>query len=293
MAYWFLTLTILMVSQGLAWGAAVGLTPVSLPLPPIDSRSETPPSEHAADTVMAVGFGYQHGTTSTIRIRTYDVHSGDLLSEEEFELNVVGGEGKDGVAVGDRVFAGAVSLGVGGLGEFPMRVYDAKSGRYLWQGHLNFVDIGSDDPRRRVTATANRSSSARTVTFSFAEEPTDIESLFLIRAVDSTSGKAIWQHSFRSAPPMPESIAGNKEQESGLYADMVMDFEVVVRSYERESGKLVWSDRLSTRDRMEELADGEAEDRARQLPLFPVRVQDGKVWAREEGAKPDDYRRPV
>lgn len=56
---------------------------------------------------------------------------------------------------------------------------------------------------------------------------------------------------------MPESITGNKNYEGGSNADTVMDFEVVVRSYERGSGKLVWSDRLSTRDRMEELAEDE------------------------------------
>lgn len=171
MAYWLLTLTILMTAEGFAWSAPAGLAPISLPLPPTDSRSDQPSFEHLADAVMAVGFGYQHGATSTIRIRSYDVHSGDLLSEEEFDLNVIGGEGKDGELVGDRVFAGAVSLGAGALGEFPMRVYDAKTGRYLWQGHLNFVDIGSDDPRRRITGPPNRHSSARTVSLASQEEP--------------------------------------------------------------------------------------------------------------------------
>lgn len=293
MAHWILTVIILVAAEGLAWSAPAVLAPVFLPIPPIDSPSDVPSLEHLADAVMAVGFGYQHGATSSIRIRTYDVHSGDLLSEEEFDLNVVGGEGKDGESVGDRVFVGAVSLGAGGLGEFPMRVYEAKSGRYLWQGHLNFVDIGSDDPRRRVGGIPNRHASIRAASVSSAEEPSEIESLFLIRAVDSTSGKAIWQHSFRSAPPMPESITGNKDREGSAHVDAVMDFEVVVRSYDRGSGKLVWSDRLSTRDRMEELAEDEMGDRAQQLPLFPVRAHDGKVWVREGGAEGSAWRRPV
>ncbi len=284
MTHWLPAMTAWVLAEGLAWIGTAGLVPLSMTLPPNQLSVE----EHV-DRVIAVGFGYQRGPTSSIRIRTYDMQTGDLLSEDLFDLNVVGDEPKESEPAGDRIFAGAVALGRAGLGDFPMRVYDAQSGRYLWQGHLNFVDIGSDDPRRRAGTRSYRIGSEGTARIVSAEPTADIEAHFLVQAVDTESGRAIWQQAFRSDPPMPEVIGGQRDAESNAVGTASRDYEIVVRSYERETGRLVWSDRLSTRDRMDELADDEAVDRAQVLPLFPVRGAEDKVWVHE--TRPDQITR--
>ena len=281
MVHWLIALTVWIAAAGMAWSATEEAAFASLPMPPGKPQADSPFSGHSSSSVIAVGFGYQRGTTSSIRIRTYDVQSGDLLSEDQFDLNVVNGENKDAEPIGDRVFAGAASLGVEGLGDFPMRVYEAKTGRFLWKGHLNLVDAGSDDPRHRIRGTQHRPATPRPARLHEEERPAEIDSHFLVQAVDAKSGEAVWQQTFQSTPPSPEAIAGGKDDASASGSEMTLEFEIVVRSYERSSGKLVWSDRLSTLDRMEEIAEDETVDRAQQLPLFPVRRPAGKVWVWE------------
>ena len=228
--------------------------------------------------IIAVGFGFQRGSSSSIRIRTYDRATGDMLSEDTFDLNVVGGEARDSEPVGDRVFAGAVDLTTGALGNFPMRVYDAQSGRYLWQGHLNFVDMGSEDPGRQVHTRRSGGGSDGRVALVADHTFTETHSQFWVRAVDPATGKAIWQQSFQSAAPAAEVLGGEAHTEPGMEGSPSPDFEIVVRSYERESGKLLWSDRLSTRDPVEDMVGDEAADHAQPLPLFRLRAQEDEVW---------------
>ncbi len=233
-----------------------------------------------ADRIVAVGFGYQHGGTSSIRIRTYDMESGDLLSEDQFDLNVVGGDSKDGEPAGDRVFAGAVALSEEGLSNFPMRVYDALTGQFLWQGQMNFVDVSSDDPRRRVrwvSPVRHPKPIARLVSTSTA---VPIESTYVVQAVDPESGQPIWQQIFRSAKPVAESITSeNHPSKSAPVSGTARDYEIVVRFYEVESGKLVWSDRLSTRDQPEETIVEESPDRAAPIPPWHPRESNDEKWA--------------
>ncbi len=235
-------------------------------------------AEHP-DRIVAVGFGYQHGGVSSIRIRTYDVLSGDLLSEDQFDLNVVGGDAKDGEPTGDRVFAGAVALSTEGLSNFPMRVYDALTGRFLWQGQMNFVDVSSDDPRRRVRRTSpivHPKPFARLVSTSTA---LPIESTYLVQAVDTESGQPIWQQVFHSAKPAAEAITGESTPSKTAPAHgTAWDYEIVVRSFEVESGKLVWSDRVSTRDQPEEAIVEETPDHAAPIPAWHPRESNIERW---------------
>lgn len=234
-------------------------------------------SAHSPDRIIAVGFGYQRGTTSSIRIRTYHVASGDMLSEDQFDLNVVGGEARDSEPVGDRIFAGTVDVTAGGLGDFPMRVYDAQSGRYLWQGRLNFVEMGSEDPRRRARMPQAGALSSHHAQLVVDTTPGDIQSQFWVRAVDPSTGQALWQQSFKSSEPSAEVIGESPKMETVPSAP-VNDYEIVIRSYERRTGNLVWSDRLSTRDRVEDMVEEETPEHAQRLPLFAVPEPQGKVW---------------
>lgn len=250
----------------------------------VSAPSVIPPTlqpllEEHPDRIVAVGFGYQHGGTSSIRIRTYDVESGDLLSEDQFDLNVVGGDPKDGESAGDRVFAGAVVLSAEGLSNFPMRVYDALTGEFLWQGQMNFVDVSSDDPRRRVRRASplqHAKPMARLVSTSTA---VPIASTYLVQAVDPESGQPIWQQIFRSPKPVAESITGeNHPSKTAPAHGTARDYEIVVRFFEVESGKLVWSDRLSTRDQPEETIVEESPDHAAPIPPWHPRESNRERW---------------
>ena len=90
--------------------------------------------------IVAAGFGYQIGTVSTIAVKVYDADSGDILSNETYELAV---KESDGVRSnrGPRIFAGGVGLGATDLSNFVLRVYDANTGTFQWEGRLNLVQI--------------------------------------------------------------------------------------------------------------------------------------------------------
>ena len=81
--------------------------------------------------------GYENAERSSITVKTYDAENGEILSEETYELNVredaVAGE----LQPSERVFAGGASPGTDGLSSFKLRVYDAATGKFLWEGFLN------------------------------------------------------------------------------------------------------------------------------------------------------------
>ncbi|MFO0774036.1 MAG: hypothetical protein U0172_05155 [Nitrospiraceae bacterium] len=230
------------------------------------------------ERVIAVGFGHQEGSTSTIRIRTYGMVQGEMLSEDVFDLNVVGDDASAGDASGERIFAGAVDITDGGLGNFPMRVYDAKTGRFLWHGHLNFIDAAGADPHQRVDWSGDVNRDRPVARLVADVEPVHVQSQVWVRAVDPVTGVALWQQSFVSLQAMAEAI-GSEESPSDVDAQgLVADFEVVVRSYDKDSGRLMWSDRLSTRDQVSDLSAIQSPEHAQTLPLFPLMQGEDKVW---------------
>ena len=108
-------------------------------------------------TIVAAGFGYQIGTVSTIAVKVYDAESGDILSDEIYELAV---KESDGVrsSHGPRIFAGGVGLGATDLSNFVLRVYDATTGLFQWEGRLNLVQSGWKSGAQLVSSRAVTSS---------------------------------------------------------------------------------------------------------------------------------------
>src|SRR6185295_3423721 len=102
---------------------------------------------------VAAGVGYENADASTITVKTYDAESGAILSDETYELNV-----REDAALADsqpreRIFAGGVGPGADGLSAFTLRVYDAATGRFLWEGFLNLnADDQEPDSIHRVAA---------------------------------------------------------------------------------------------------------------------------------------------
>ncbi|HEY6261443.1 MAG TPA: hypothetical protein VIW47_07615, partial [Nitrospiraceae bacterium] len=87
--------------------------------------------------VVAAGVGHENAETSTITVKTYDAENGAILSDETYELNVSEDAALAGSQPQERIFAGGVGPGADGLSAFVLRVYDAATGRFLWEGLLN------------------------------------------------------------------------------------------------------------------------------------------------------------
>ena len=82
--------------------------------------------------IVAAGFGYQMGSVSTIAVKVYDAESGDILSDEIYELAVKESDGVRSNRV--RAFLLAASDGATDLSNFVLRVYDANTGVFQWEG---------------------------------------------------------------------------------------------------------------------------------------------------------------
>lgn len=57
-------------------------------------------------TIVAAGFGYQSGDVSTITVKIYDPQTGDVLSDDTYELNVKEERSAKGSGPQERIFAG-------------------------------------------------------------------------------------------------------------------------------------------------------------------------------------------
>jgi hypothetical protein len=166
-----------------------------------------------------------------------------------------------------------------------MRVYDAQSGDYLWQGNLNFVTAESGDPRQQTALRMTSRSVLRRV--GDAAPPT-IESRLIVQAVDRITGRPIWRQLFSPKKERSERVAMESQADRLEAETDNCEYEVIVRSYDRETEQLVWTDRLSTSDVIDEVSEDEAE-RAQLIPGWPVhRSLPGKLWAWNASATVDE-----
>ena len=166
-----------------------------------------------------------------------------------------------------------------------MRVYDAQSGAYLWQGNLNFVTTDSGDPRQQTSARIPSRPSLRLV--GDATVPT-VESRLIVQAVDRLSGQPVWRQLFTPKKEQSERVTLQSQADRTEAEPDNRDYEVIVRSYNRETEELVWTDRLSTSDVIDEVSEDEPE-RAQLIPGWPVRQsRPGKLWAWSFGVTDDE-----
>lgn len=167
-----------------------------------------------------------------------------------------------------------------------MRVYDAQSGAYLWQGNLNFVTADSGDPRQQTALRMTARSFLRRVGDT---APPAVESRLIVQAVDRLTGQPIWRQLFSPKKERSERVTLESQADRPEAEPDNCEYEVIVRSYDRETEQLVWTDRLSTSDVLDEVSEDEAE-RAQLIPGWPVhRSRPGKLWA-SNAAVTDDER---
>lgn len=195
--------------------------------------------------VVAAGVGYENAETSLITVKTYDAETGATLSEATYDLNV-----KEDAALGEgqpreRIFAGGVGLGTGGLSGFTLRVYDAATGKFLWQGLLNLrVSKQDDGSIHRVAAQLVPQALVTEVRSRAAIEG---QPQFSLRASNPVTGQLVWTDQFSAgtgrlarAERVGRAVVGQTE---GLAAPR-QQIEFRIRMFQDQSRQLLWEDRI-------------------------------------------------
>ena len=217
--------------------------------------SGLPPTAWAADLsslapvkprkVVAAGVGYENAETSTITVKTYDAENGAILSEETYELNVREDAAPAGSQPSERIFAGGVGPGADGLAAFTLRVYDAATGRFLWEGllNLNVSDQESGSTHRVVAHLAPQT----TVTQVRSRGAIDGQPQFFLRAVDPATGHLVWTDQFSAgagrfarAEPVSRAVVGQTE----WLAAPSQQIEFRIRMLNERDRQILWEDTI-------------------------------------------------
>ena len=224
--------------------------------------------------IVAAGFGYENGSESTITVKVYDAASGEVLSEDVYELSIKEDRSSQGKAPEARIFAGGVGQGATDLSNFVLRVYDAKTGEFQWTGQLNLTTSNEDEndighmistvvPRRAVVT------KVRDTNESDVPHP-----LFLLRAWDTATGGIIWEDRFaadQKAAALARQIADGSAGFDGLeLGGDTFDFRILM--FDGGGRTVLWEDRVFQRQADEEAQDAD-DDRARLLPTWTEPVQ--------------------
>jgi hypothetical protein len=223
--------------------------------------------------IVAAGFGYQIGAVSTIAVKVYDAESGAILSDESYELSV---KENDSVRSGrgPRIFAGGVGLGATDLSNFVLRVYDANTGVFQWEGRLNLVQPGWKAGGQVVSTVVPRQA---TVTRVQVVEAAMEQPVFLLRAMDQATGMLVWEDEFttvRARMPRAQLIAGPSIQPDSIPLMSSHTFNFRIRMYDPSGKRVLWEDQLSQLE-SDEGPEQSHSDQADILPAWPNLPQEG------------------
>ena len=222
-----------------------------------------PKSDKAA--IVAAGFGYQNEFDSTITVKVYDAVSGEVLSEDVYELSIK--EDRNAAranASNGRIFAGGVGPGATDLSNFMLRVYDAKTGEFQWAGQLNLTPNEGSRPGHTISTVVPRRAVVMKVD---SAEPDVRQPLFLLRAFDASTGGVVWEDEFSTdgkGVAKGKTIAARPADEVLQEADT---FDFRVRMFGRDGRTILWEDQVLQWP-AEEDSQGVDDDRARLLPAW-------------------------
>jgi hypothetical protein len=225
----------------------------------------TPVSESTIDTssmrerssahssVVAAAFGFQAAGSSVITVRTYDAPTGAILSEDAFDVNVK----EEGASQHDenngRIFAGGIGTDSEGKSKFILRVYDAETGRFLWEGQLNLQKMGQGGMSKATfTLIPNNPAMVQT---SLGGGQEHLQTLFSLRAINPATGKLVWQDQFAPGGRKGvkrEGVVFNVPTVRSTHEPIEHIFDLIVRTYDRTTGTLLWEDSFEQLDRIDE-----------------------------------------
>jgi len=195
--------------------------------------------------VVAAGVGYEDAKTSIITVKTYNAENGEILSNETYELNVREDVASANSQTRERIFAGGVGPGADGLSEFTLRVYDAATGRFLWEGLLN-LDVANQesDPAQRVVA--HLGAPQATVTKVRTRGAIDGQPQFFISTIDLLTGQLVWADHFSAGVgglARPERVSrAVVDQTEGSVLSQLIEFRV--RMMDDQGRKILWEDTI-------------------------------------------------
>jgi hypothetical protein len=197
-------------------------------------------SEKAA--IVAGGFGYQNDFDSTITVKVYDAQSGEVLSEDVYELSIKEDRSAARANVSNgRIFAGGVGPGATDLSHFMVRVYDATTGEFQWSGQLNLTPDEGSRPGHTISTLVPR----RAVVMKVDSAEADAQQpLFLLRAFDASTGGVVWQDEFSTDG---KGVAKGK-MIAARPADEVLQevdtFDFRVRMFGQDGRTILWEDQV-------------------------------------------------
>jgi hypothetical protein len=229
------------------------------------SQTAEPPGR-STGTIVAAGFGYQIGDVSTITVKVYDAVSGEVLSEDTFELNVKE-EGSRSHPGQERIFAGGVGLGAANLSNFVLRVYDAKTGKFQWEGQLNLTPGDGFGGGEKVSTLVPRRADIMRI---HSVENVMRQPSFLLRALDSDTGSLVWEDEFstdtgRSAR-MDRIVARLSHDRESAGASRT--FDLSIRMFTANGHETLWEDKIAQGEPEADI-DEAVDDHAQMLPGWP------------------------
>ena len=206
-------------------------------------------------SIVAAGFGFQNADSSTITVKTYDAFTGEILSNESYDLNVKEDGTSSSPQPSERIFAGGVGLRSDGLSDFTLRVYDAATGKFLWEGRLNLaVNDNGTGSTYRVAAHLQPNNSMKTV---HQVEPWDGQPSFLLRAIDPATGQLVWADQFSAGHgrvPKVELIASGPAGLLQVPAVRSKNFDFRIQMFDDQNRQLLWEDAIVPTDETEDLS---------------------------------------
>jgi hypothetical protein len=222
--------------------------------------------------IVAAGFGYQNDAESTITVKVYNAASGEVLSEDVYELSIKEDRSVRSDVPEARIFAGGVGLGATDLSNFVLRVYDAKTGEFQWAGQLNLTADGGNEMGHMISTVVPRRAvvtKIHDVTETDAPYP-----LFLLRAWDASTGGLIWEDEFSTdgkGAALARQIASGKTGFDGVALGIdTIDFRILM--FDHSSRAVLWEDQVFQRPTDEE-GQGAVDDRAQKLPTWTEPIE--------------------
>ncbi len=252
--------------NAMSWIASAGLC-LSLVSGPAWGQVAAPQKE-GKGTIVAAGFGYQVGDTSMITVKVYDAATGEVLSDDAYDLNVKEGDHVRSNPSEGRIFAGGVGLGATDLSNFVLRVYDVKTGKFQWEGQLNLTPRDGTGAGQTVSTVVPRRA---TVTKIHATAVAPRQPSFLLRALDASTGGLLWEDEFstdggRSA--RGERIANRLIGLDANAPETSHTFDFRIRMFDPSGQAVLWEDQFSQQEAEEE-GQETVDDQAHMLPAWP------------------------
>lgn len=225
--------------------------------------------------VVAAGVGYENADTSTITVKTYDAESGAILSDETYELNVREDAASADSQPRERIFAGGVGPGADGLSAFTLRVYDAATGRFLWEGLLN-LNAGDQESDSTHRVAAHLVAPQATVTQVRSRSALEGQPQFFLRAVDVVTGQLVWTDHFSAGAgtvARTERVSRPVVSQTEGLTPLSQQVEFRIRMMDERGRQIMWEDTIEPTVEETDLASGH-DAAAENLPVWPGEESD-------------------